>query len=72
MKENKIDEHEITRKSCFRRFRMEDTSYLSEVEIRFPIVLKTVMDDYIKRETSLGDITGQLQVRPMPYTLSNE
>ena len=37
----KVDESEIERKSCYRRFRMGDTTYLSEIEIRFPIVLKT-------------------------------
>ena len=48
----KVDESEIEKKSCCRRFRMGETTYLSEVEIRFPIVLKTDNEDYIKREVT--------------------
>ena len=59
LKDKKIDEDEINRKSCCRRFRMGDTAYLSEVEIRFPILLKTVMGDYIKREVTANIIDGE-------------
>ena len=46
----KGDENEIERKSCCRRFRMGETTYISEVEIRFPIVLKTDEGEYMKRK----------------------
>ena len=31
LKDMKVDESEIKRKSCFRRFRMRETTYLSEI-----------------------------------------
>lgn len=46
----KVDESERERKSCCRRFRMGKTTYISEVEIRFPIVLKTDEGEYLKRK----------------------
>ena len=46
----KVDEDEIKKKSCYRIFRIGEATYLIEVEIRFPIVLKTDKEDYIKRE----------------------
>ena len=52
LKDMKVDENEIEKKSCCRRFRMGETTYLSEVEIRFPIVLKTDNGDYMKREVT--------------------
>ena len=45
----KVDESEIKMRSCYRRFRMGETTYLSEVEITFPIVLKTEDGEYIRR-----------------------
>ena len=50
IKDMKVDESEIERKSCCRRFRMGETTYISEVEIRFPIVLKTDEGEYLKRK----------------------
>ena len=41
LKDMKVDENEIERKSCCRRFRKGETTYLSEIDIRFPIVLRT-------------------------------
>ena len=52
LKDMKVDESDIERKSCCRRFRMGDTTYLSEIEIRFPIVLKTDDGEYIKRKVT--------------------
>ena len=52
LKDMKVDESDIERKSCCRRFRMGDTMYLSEIEIRFPIVLKTDEGEYIKRRVT--------------------
>ena len=46
----KVDESEIKRKSCCRRFRMGETTYLSEIEIKFPIVLKTDDGEYMRRK----------------------
>ena len=48
----KVSEDEIEKKSCCRCFRMGETTYLSEVEIRFPVVLKTDNGDYMKREVT--------------------
>ena len=50
LKDMKVDESEIERKSCCRRFRMGETTYLSEIEIIFPVVLKTEDGDYIRRK----------------------
>ena len=50
LKDMKVCEDEIEKKSCCRRFRMGNMTYMSEVEIRFPIVLKTDNGDYMKRE----------------------
>ena len=47
-----MDESDIEIKSCCRRFRMGDTTYLSEIDIRFPIVLKTDEGEYIKRRVT--------------------
>ena len=49
LKDMKVDESEIKRKSCCRRFRMGETTYLSEIEITFPIVLKTEDGEYMRR-----------------------
>jgi hypothetical protein len=50
LKDMKVDESEIKRKSCCRRFRMGETTYLSEIEITFPIVLKTDDGEYMRRK----------------------
>ena len=42
-------ESEIKRRSCYRRFRMGETTYLSEVDITFPIVLKTEDGEYMRK-----------------------
>ena len=41
LKDMKVSEDDIKKRSCYRRFKMGETTYLSEVEIIFPIVLKT-------------------------------
>ena len=51
LKDMKVDEDEIEKKGCC-RFRMGVITYLNEVEIRFPIVLKTDNGDYMKREVT--------------------
>ena len=50
LRDMKVNEEEIRRKSCYRRFKMGETTYLSEVEIRFPGVLKIDKEDSMKRE----------------------
>ena len=50
LKDVKVSEEDIQKKSCYRCFKMGETTYLSEVEITFPIVLKNDIGDYIKRE----------------------
>ncbi len=49
LKDMKVDESEIKRRSCYRRFRMGETTYLSEVEITFLVVLKTEDGEYMRR-----------------------
>ena len=44
----KVDESEIRRRSCYRRFTMGETTYLNEVDITFPIVLKTEDGEYMR------------------------
>ena len=46
----KVDEQEVKRKSCYRRFRMGETTYVSEIEMEFPVILKTDRGDFVKRE----------------------
>ena len=53
LKDMKVDESEIEKKSCCRRFRMGETTYISEIEIRFQIVLKTDVWEYIRRDVSV-------------------
>ena len=49
LKDMKVSEDEVRRKSCYRRFKMGETTYVSQVEIEFPIILKTDGGDYVKR-----------------------
>ena len=49
LKDTKVSEDEIHKKSCYRWFKMGEMTYLSDVDIRFPIVLKNNTEDYIKR-----------------------
>ena len=46
----KVSEEDIQKKSCYRHFKKGETTYLSKVEKRFPIVLKTDSGDYIERD----------------------
>ena len=50
LQEMKVSKEEVQRKSCYRRFKMGETVYVSEVEIEFPVILKTDDGDYIKRK----------------------
>ena len=44
----KIDEEDVQKKSCYRRLRLGNTTYLSEVDITFPVVLKTDIGDFLE------------------------
>ena len=59
LKDMKVDESEIEKKSCCRRFRMGETTYLSEIEIRFPIVLKTDGGEYMRRQVTVYIIDAE-------------
>ena len=50
VKEAKVDKNDLIYKGCARRFRLGKTLYVSNNEVRFPIILKTDKNDYIKRE----------------------
>ena len=50
LKEMEVDVRDVEERSCYRRFRMREKTYLSEIEITFPIVLKTEDGDYIRRK----------------------
>ncbi len=45
LKDVNVSEEFIKKKSCYICFKMGETTYLSEVEITFPIVLKTDSGD---------------------------
>lgn len=53
LKDMKVSDDEIEKKSCCRSFLMGETTYLSEVEIRLPVVLKTDNGDYMEREVTV-------------------
>ena len=50
LKDMKVDEQEVKRKGCYRRFRMGETTYVSEIEMEYPVILKTDKGDFVKRE----------------------
>ena len=52
MKNMQVYEEDVKKKSCDRRFELGKTSYRSNVETRFPVVLKTTKDDFIKKEVT--------------------
>ena len=60
MKDMKVGEEDVKRKSCHRPFRLGETTYLSEVEKAFPIVLKTDSGDYVRRELTAYIIDAEM------------
>ena len=50
LEDMKVDNSEIMKKNSDIIFKIGERIYLSEAEVRFPIVLKTDSGDYIKRE----------------------
>ena len=47
LKDAKVDEEDIERQSCVRRFRLGKTLYMSYMEVTFQVVMKT---DCVKRD----------------------
>ena len=45
LKDAKVDEKDVKRKDCTKRFRIGKTVYFSKTEVNFPIVMKTENDD---------------------------
>ena len=60
LKDIKVGEEDVKKKSCYRHFRLGETTYLSEVEITFPIVLKTDSGDYVRRELTAYIIDAEM------------
>ena len=45
-----MDEENVKRQSCARRFRLRRAVYLSEMEVTIPVVLKTDANYFVKRD----------------------
>ena len=58
IKDAKVDNDEIKKKNCARRFRLGKTLYISEVEVKFPIIMKTDNNDFIRREVTANIIVS--------------
>ena len=56
MKEAKVDPSEVERSDSNQRFRLGKTPYVSSEKVKFPVVMKTNMDDFIKRELTANVI----------------
>ena len=54
-----MNEDEIKRKKCARRFRMGKTVYLIEEDVTFPVVMKTDKGDFVKREVVASVIDSE-------------
>ena len=50
LKDAKVSDEDVKKRSCARRIRLGKTVYLSEVEVMFPIILKTYENDFVRRE----------------------
>ena len=58
LKDAKVDEKDVKRKDCTKRFRMGKTVYLSKTEVNFPIVMKTENEDYVKKRVTANVINS--------------
>ena len=56
LKEAKVDNEEVKKSSSNRRFRLGKTLYVSTEKVKFPIVMKTDRNDFIKREVTANVI----------------
>ena len=48
LKEAKVDDEEVEKSSSNRRFRLGKTLYISVEKVKFPVVMKTDGDNFIK------------------------
>ena len=48
LKEAKVDSKKVQKSSSNRRFRLGKTPYVSTEKVKFPVVMKTDKDDFIK------------------------
>ena len=48
LKETKFDNKEVQKSSSNRRFRLGKTPYVSTEKVKFPVVMKTDKNDFIK------------------------
>ena len=56
LKEAKVDHKEVEKSSSNRRFRLGKTPYVSSEKVKFPVVMKTNKNDFIKREVTANMI----------------
>ena len=63
LKDAKVDEKDVKRKDCTKRFRMGKTVYLSKTEVEFPIVMKTEDEDYVKKNVTANVINSEVAER---------
>ena len=56
VKDAKIDNDEIKKNNCARRFCLGKTLYISELEVQFPVIMKTDTNDFIRREVTANVI----------------
>lgn len=55
-KETKVNDNEVTKRSCLRRFRLGKMLFVSRVEVTLPIVITMENNDYIKRKMTANII----------------
>ena len=56
LKEAKVDNEEVQKSSSNRRFRLGKTPYVSTEKVKFPVVMKTNKNDFIKQEVTANVI----------------
>ena len=59
LRDAKVEDEEVKKKSCARRFRLGKTLYVSEMEVEVPVVMKTSEDDFIKRKVIANVIDSE-------------
>ena len=51
LRDAKVSDEDVKKRSCARRFILGKTVYLSEVEVTFPIVLKADENNIVRRDS---------------------
>ena len=51
-----VDERDVEKKSCDRRFRFGEKVYKSYKEVTMPIIMKVVDEDYVRKNISVNII----------------